>query len=234
VVAQPPVISSSGTASGTNREAFTTYILSATPTNTVTKFGMTTNLPAGLVFDATLGTISGTPFITNTFTNTLFFTNTIFATNSGGSTNKSLVISIAPGLTTFARFLSASGVSGANAQADADPDGDGHNNLTEFAFGMRPEAKDQVPAKAVATGNNLKLFFNRRVNSSEVSYVVESTTSLSAPNWTVEALTPSPESDGASVPSGYQRVSVSLPTSPGSAKFYRVRGVVHSAAFAAP
>ncbi len=235
VVAQPPVIVSPGTASGTNNEAFSTYQISITPTNAGTTFGMTTNLPPGLVFDASLGTISGTPVITNAFTNTLFFTNSLFATNSGGAATNSLVISIAPSVAPLDRYLSTFGLSGATAKLGTDSDGDGHNNGTEFAFGMRPDVKDEIPIKPVVSGLRLRLFFTRRTNAGDVEYVVESTPSLSTPVWSPVAVTPRPEIDGTDVPTGYQRVSVTLdpPTSAGG-KFYRVRASIQPTALTGP
>ena len=235
VVAQPPVIVSPGTASGTNYEAFNTYQISITPTNAGTKFGMTTNLPPGLVFDDSFGTISGTPVITNAFTNTLFFTNSLFATNSGGAATNSLVISIAPSVAPLARYLSTFGLSGENAQLGTDSDGDGHNNGTEFAFGMRADLKDVVPIKPVVSGPSLKLFFTRRTNAGDVEYVIESTPSLSTPVWLPVAVTPKPDSDGTDVPTGYQRVSVTLdPPTSGGGKFYRVRASIQPAALSGP
>jgi len=235
VVAQPPVIVSPGTASGTNYEAFNTYQISITPTNAGTKFGMTTNLPPGLVFDDSFGTISGTPVITNAFTNTLFFTNSLFATNSGGAATNSLVISIAPSVAPLARYLSNFGLSGENAQLGTDSDGDGHNNGTEFAFGMRADLKDVIPIKPVVSGPSLKLFFTRRTNAGDVEYVIESTPSLSTPVWLPVAVTPKPDSDGTDVPTGYQRVSVTLdPPTSGGGKFYRVRASIQPAALTGP
>jgi hypothetical protein len=235
VVAQPPVIVSRGTASGTNNEAFSTYQISITPTNAGTTFGMTTNLPPGLVFDASLGTISGTPVITNEFTDTLFFTNSLFATNSGGAATNSLVISIAPSVAPLARYLSTFGLSGENAHLGMDADGDGHSNGTEFAFGMRPDVKDEIPIKPVVSGASLKLFFNRRTNAGEVEYVIESTPSLTTPVWSPVAVTPQPDSDGTDVPTGYQRVSVTLdPPTSGGGKFYRVRASIQPVALTGP
>lgn len=235
VVAQPPVIISPSTASGTNNEAFSTYQISITPTNADTTFGMTTNLPPGLVFDDSFGTISGTPVITNAFTNTLFFTNSLFATNSGGAATNSLVISIAPSVAPLARYLSTFGLSGANAQLGTDLDGDGHNNGTEFAFGMRADLKDVIPIKSVVSGPSLKLFFTRRTNAGDVEYVIESTPSLSTPVWLPVAVTPQPDSDGTDVPTGYQRVSVTLgPPTSGGGKFYRVRASIQPAALTGP
>jgi Bacterial Ig domain len=231
IVAQQPVIQPPFTAAGTNNSAFATYQISVTPTNTATTYGLTTNLPPGLVFDATLATISGTPSITSVFTNTLLFTNTMFATNSGGSTSNSLVLSIYPAVAPLFKYASAYGVSSANANAGADSDGDGHSLATEFAFGMRPDVKDAIPTKSAMLGKKLKLFFTRNPNTSDVVYVVQSSTSLLTPNWTSEYLvTPSVESDGAPVPSGYQRVSVTLDPPSGGAKFYRVQAIVQPAA----
>jgi hypothetical protein len=234
VVAQTPVIVSPGTAAGTNNAAFPVYQISVTPTNTVTAFGMTANLPVGLVFDPTLGTVSGTPLITNAFTNTLFFTNSIFATNSGGAATNSLVISIAPSVAPIARFTTAHGLSGTSAMMGADPDADGFVNGTEFSFGMNPSAKDLIPTRAVQAGKKLKLFWSRRTNTSEVIYVVESTPSLVSPIWSTVSVTPQIESDGTTVPSGYQRVSVLLDPPVTGGKFYRVRAVVQPGASIAP
>jgi hypothetical protein len=233
VAAQVPVIASPTTAAGTNNEAFTIYQAAVTPTNAAT-FGMTTNLPPGLTWDAFLGTISGTPVITNVFTNTLYYTNTLFATNSGGSTSTNLVISIAPAIAPLARYATAHGLSGTNATIGTDPDRDGFANGTEFAFGMNPSAKDIIPTRAVQVGKKLKLLWNRRTNTSEVVYVVESAPSLVGATWSSVSVTPQLDSDGTTVPSGYQRVSVLLDPPTTGGRFYRVRAVVQPGASLAP
>lgn len=47
-----------------------------------------------------------------------------------------------PDVSTFAGWLEANGLSGADAAIDADPDGDGIANLSEFAFGTSPGERD--------------------------------------------------------------------------------------------
>lgn len=84
--AQPPVVSSAGSASGTVGQVFSYQI---TASNNPTSFGAT-NLPAGLSVNAS-GLINGTPSASGTF-NTIDLT----ATNSAGTGHKTLTLTISP------------------------------------------------------------------------------------------------------------------------------------------
>jgi len=86
VVTQPPVISSSATASGTVGTAFNYNI---TATNTPTSYAATT-LPGGLTINTSTGVISGMPTVAATSTVT------ISAINAGGTGTKVVTITIAP------------------------------------------------------------------------------------------------------------------------------------------
>jgi arabinoxylan arabinofuranohydrolase len=81
-----PVISSSGTATGTVNASFT---YSITASNNPTSYGASA-LPAGLSVNTTTGVISGTPTTTGTFNST------VTATNASGTGSKTVVITINP------------------------------------------------------------------------------------------------------------------------------------------
>lgn len=74
--------------------------------------------------------------------------------------------------------------------ADADPDGDGLSNLSEYAFGRDPRHADAsgllTPAILdVAGTRTFSLTFVRRHNALDLSYVLETTDSLTG-TWTTE------------------------------------------------
>ena len=81
-----PVITSSGTASGTVNQSFSYPI---TATNSPTSYGAS-GLPAGLSVNPSTGLISGTPTISGTFNVT------VTASNAGGTGIMTLITTIAP------------------------------------------------------------------------------------------------------------------------------------------
>ncbi|HEY9000841.1 MAG TPA: putative Ig domain-containing protein, partial [Mucilaginibacter sp.] len=88
---QPPIISYSPSA---NIYVINTAITNWSPTNTggaATSWSINPALPAGLSFDTTTGTISGTPTALSTIT-----TYTVTATNGGGSGNTTINITVNP------------------------------------------------------------------------------------------------------------------------------------------
>ncbi|MCX6287437.1 MAG: LruC domain-containing protein [Bacteroidetes bacterium] len=85
VPGSPPVITSALTASATVNQPFS-YVITASGTGTITYNA--TSLPAGLTFNATTHTISGTPTAAGTYSIP------ISATNSWGSDNKTLVLTV--------------------------------------------------------------------------------------------------------------------------------------------
>ena len=81
----PPVITSALAASATVNQSFS-YIITASGTGTITYNA--SNLPAGLTYNASTHTISGSP------TNAGIFNIPISATNSWGTDNKTLVLTV--------------------------------------------------------------------------------------------------------------------------------------------
>ncbi len=74
----------------------------------------------------------------------------------------------------------------------ADPDHDGVGNLLEFAFGLLPKTPDALglPDSSIVTvgaDRFLALTFRRQINAPEISYRVESNSTLAA-GWTADAV----------------------------------------------
>lgn len=114
---------------------------------------------------------------------------------------------------------------------DADPDGDAWCNLMEYALGGNPRVSSafrQNDGQALAprllppatTGEPWKICYYRRIsaNESELSYQIESSSSLAATSWTLETQAPEVlSSDGT-----WELVGVSLPDS-APARFFRLK-----------
>jgi uncharacterized repeat protein (TIGR03803 family) len=103
IVAPPPVITSTLSASGQVGMAFSYQI---TASNSPASYGAS-GLPAGLSVNTTNGLISGTPSVTGTFSST------ISATNIGGTGSATLAINIVPPTPVISSTLTASGEAGA-------------------------------------------------------------------------------------------------------------------------
>ncbi len=112
-------------------------------------------------------------------------------------------------------------LSGNNAAANADPDGDRISNLIEFALGGNPSVPGQttLPTVDMPDAVTLGLTFHRA--RSDVTYVVESSTTLAPDSW-IPAYTIEKNADPASVG---QDVTVEVPLSGATRKFLRLRVV---------
>ena len=191
-------------------------------------------LPVGLSLNTSSGLVLGVPLQAGLLQTTLS------AHNAGGSAQAALTFDIRAA-SPMVDWLVGHGLAGADALPGADPDGDGHSNLVEFAFGMRPDLADAIPAAHQFQSNGITIRYTRRVATSEVVYQIQQSPSLGVPNWTaVAGVTPqvvTPE-NGVTVPSGYERVSAFIPRPTGAqapaSLFYRVTATPTAAATTAP
>ena len=107
----------------------------------------------------------------------------------------------------------------------ADPDSDGYSNDLEFAFGTNPTVGTPALLSATRSGANISVTFVRLIGSASATYVVQSSSSLSAGPWTPTGITPTTAGvDQTGVPAGYERVGFTALAS-GNA-FYRVVATV--------
>lgn len=94
----PPVISSATTASGTSGAAFSYPIIAS---NSPTSYGVSGSLPNGITLNSVTGLLSGTPAQTGTFNIQ------VQATNVGGTTSRSLALTITAPVTPVPAITSA-------------------------------------------------------------------------------------------------------------------------------
>jgi hypothetical protein len=107
----------------------------------------------------------------------------------------------------------------------ADPDGDGYDNSLEFAFGTNPTVGTPALLAATPSGANVSVTFVRLIGSASATYVVQSSSNLSAGPWTPTGITPTTAGvDQTGVPAGYERVGFTA-LAEGNA-FYRVVATV--------
>jgi hypothetical protein len=107
----------------------------------------------------------------------------------------------------------------------ADPDGDGYDNSLEFAFGTNPTVGTPALLAATRSGANVSVTFVRLIGSASATYVVQSSSNLSAGPWTPTGITPTTAGvDQTGVPAGYERVGFTA-LADGNA-FYRVVATV--------
>lgn len=188
-------------------------------------------LPAGVSLNTTTGLLLGVPLDGGVLQTT------VTARNAGGATQASLTFDISHP-SPMTEWLVGQGLVGSDSLPGSDPDNDGHSNTVEFAFGMRPDSADDIPARYEYPSNQTVIYWTRRIGTSEVVYKVQQSTSLSTPEWTeVPGATPVvvPPEGGVSLPAGYERVKVSIPRPSGTpALFYRVTATLTPEATAAP
>jgi hypothetical protein len=108
----------------------------------------------------------------------------------------------APAATGFRTWANAQGFAllhAAEASPWADPDNDGILNLQEYAFGgnaLGADAGAVIPLLAASEATPGALSFRFRRAAADLSYRVESTTSLSPPNWQPAPWSPVPLGGG--------------------------------------
>ena len=141
--------------------------------------------------------------------------------NAGGTMDSaSATVTVnGPAQTPLEAWAAANGLIGQTAAGSADPEGDGIVNLLEFAFGSNPATPSvaSLPSIAMPNAATLDLTFHRA--SSDLRYIVESSTTLAADSWTPE-YTIEKNADPATVG---QDVTIEVPLSGATKKFLRLR-----------
>ncbi|MFM8886174.1 MAG: hypothetical protein ACKOKC_07160, partial [Chthoniobacterales bacterium] len=102
----------------------------------------------------------------------------------------------------------------------ADADGDGFSNRLEFAFGKNPNAASAslMESSAVTSGNFIVRYLARLDG---VTYTIQRSSDLRSGFSEATGVIPVVSASQSDVPSGWQRMEFSVPTS--GAAFYRVR-----------
>ncbi len=140
-------------------------------------------LPPGLAVNGTSGDLVGTPTLAGTFPVMLQ------ATNASGAASRTISLTVL-GTNSWAEWLAAYGLSGADALPDADPEGDGVANIVEYMRGNSPIASSFIGARSPlpgeTAGGRLSVSLERSPNNVDVTLQVEASNDLTS--WTPIAL----------------------------------------------
>ena len=196
----------------TNATATTTGALTLNAGSTISVTGTPSS---GTTYTlVTAASISGTPTLSAPITG--------FSLVKSGN---SLLLQPASAVSGFDAWLSNyPSLTGASAARTADPDGDGMSNQDEYAFGTNPTSSGSKSLTAVDTGTTGQVTL-KWLQRDGVTYVVKSTTDLSAGFSYTEtgASASSPQPGG--LASGLTQYQITVSTS-GTRKFVRVQATV--------
>jgi hypothetical protein len=117
-----------------------------------------------------------------------------------------------------------------NAAADADPDGDGLKNSIEYVLGSLPNTSNQGGPSASTASGNLVFTFQRALASQnpDTKVAIEVSTDLGV--WIAFDVDTAPEvAVTAGLDADHETVTLTLPMTPDTTKFARLRVAVTAA-----